>query len=59
MELLIKNGIVIDGSGSPAEQMDVLIEDGKIIRVASNIESSSARVIDAKGKYSFQPSFLR
>ncbi|TFG25298.1 MAG: hypothetical protein EU533_01295 [Promethearchaeota archaeon] len=57
MELLIKNGTVVDGSGSPAEKMDVLIKDGKIKQVSSNIESTTGKIIDAKGKY-VSPGFI-
>ena len=51
MELLIKDGKVIDGSGSPAQKLDILIKDGKILKIAPEIESSSSKIIDAGGRY--------
>lgn len=51
-ELLIKGGHVIDAKNNIDGPMDVAINDGKIIRVASNISANSAeRVVDAGGLY--------
>jgi N-acyl-D-amino-acid deacylase len=57
MELLIKDGKVIDGSGALTKKLDILIKDGKIIKMAPEIESSSSKIIDAKGKY-ISPGFI-
>ena len=52
MEILIKKGIVVNADSS--EKADVLILDGKITRIESNIESLSPNeVIDAEGCYIF------
>ena len=48
-DLLIKNGLVVDGSGLPAYEGDVGIAGGKIIELG-RLGSKAARVIDAKGK---------
>jgi N-acyl-D-aspartate/D-glutamate deacylase len=32
-DLLLKNGIVIDGSGKPRYRADVAIQDGKIVAI--------------------------
>ena len=48
-DLIIKNGLVIDGTGSPGFHSDVAILNGKIARVARNIKSESKEVIDATG----------
>jgi N-acyl-D-aspartate/D-glutamate deacylase len=51
-DLLIRNGTLIDGTGAPGRQADVLILGDRIARVGSiDAESVSAeRVIDATGK---------
>ena len=47
MHLLIKNGLLIDGTGAPAKKSDVLIENGKIVQIKENIESRADKEIDA------------
>ncbi len=47
---LIKHGMIYDGSGTPGFEGDILIEDGKIVKIAPNIEADGARIIDASGK---------
>lgn len=47
-DLIIKNGKVIDGTGSPSFFADVAIQDGKIARIAKNL-SGAKKEIDAKG----------
>lgn len=49
-DFLIKNGTVIDGSGSPKRQADVAIRDGKIVAVGNLTHAQSAVIIDATGK---------
>lgn len=48
-DLIIKNGTVIDGTGSPSYICDIAITDGKIVRIASDIADESKKIIDAKG----------
>ncbi len=50
MDILIKNAHVIDPANKINEESDILIEKGKISKVAKNIKTTSAKVIDAKGK---------
>ena len=48
--ILIKNGFVIDGTGSPWFKADVGVRDGKIVEICKNLPSSQAdRIIDANG----------
>ncbi|MBQ8813759.1 MAG: D-aminoacylase [Lachnospiraceae bacterium] len=47
-DLVIKNGRVIDGTGSPAYLADVAVKDGKIVRVGRGIEGGEQE-IDASG----------
>lgn len=50
--IVIKGGHVIDPKNNINELMDVAITDNKIVRVAKNIDASSAKqVVDAKGLY--------
>jgi N-acyl-D-amino-acid deacylase len=48
-DILIKGGMVMDGSGEPAVRADVLIESGRIKDVGLLPNGSAARVIDASG----------
>ena len=48
---LIKNGTrmsILDGS---EEQCDILVEDGRIARIARQIDPAGAEVLDAEGMY--------
>src|SRR6476469_6528463 len=47
MDVCIKGGTVIDGTGAPARRADVGIRDGRVVRVAERIDDASARTIDA------------
>ncbi|MGK0343803.1 MAG: N-acyl-D-aspartate/D-glutamate deacylase, partial [Candidatus Azotimanducaceae bacterium] len=49
-DLIIRHGNVYDGTGSPAQQVDVGVRGGKIVAVAEHIEGEAAREIDATGK---------
>jgi dihydroorotase len=50
--LVIKGGHVIDARNNIDEVMDIAVSDGKIARVAKNIDESKAtQVINAKGLY--------
>jgi dihydroorotase len=52
MNLLIKNGHVIDPANNVDEKLDVLVTDGKIARLGKpgSISANGAEVIDASGK---------
>jgi N-acyl-D-amino-acid deacylase len=47
-DLVIKNGIVIDGTGAPRRQADVAVAGGKIAEIG-RIGDGAAKVIDAAG----------
>lgn len=49
-DLIIRNGTVIDGSGSPGVIADVAIRDGLIAAIAPQIAASGSDEIDAAGK---------
>ena len=48
-DILIKNGLIVDGSGKPAYYGDVAIKDGKIAKIAPKIDQPAGEVIDATG----------
>ncbi len=49
MTTLLKNGIVIDYASRLNEKMDVLIKDGKIMKLEKQINESADQVIDCTG----------
>lgn len=49
-DLTIRNGTVVDGTGSTPRLADVAIADGKIAAVEPRITAASARTIDAEGR---------
>lgn len=51
MRILLKNGLVVDGTGSLGYVADVLINGEKIEKIAPNLESiPDARIIDASNR---------
>ncbi|MDR0339140.1 MAG: D-aminoacylase [Desulfovibrio sp.] len=57
MKTLIKNGIVIDGTGAPGQPGALALENGKIIGIGAIGESGFDEVIDAKG-HVIAPGFI-
>jgi len=49
-DLLIKNGTVIDGSGTAAFSADIAIKDGKIQRMEPSLKIECEKELDATGK---------
>lgn len=48
-DVLIKNGQIVDGSGSPAFYADLAVKDGKVAKIAPHIEEEAVEIIDAAG----------
>ncbi len=48
-DIVIRNGLVIDGTGSKAHPADVAVKDGKIAAVGK-IDGAAKHTIDAKGR---------
>src|SRR5579859_1605620 len=48
-DLIIKNGHIYDGTGSPWYEGDVAIKDGHIVAIGRLGDASAKRVIDAHG----------
>jgi len=58
-DILIHNGLVIDGDGGEPVRADVLIDDGRIVRVGPGLadDVEADRAIDAIGRY-VTPGFI-
>ena len=50
-DYLIKNGIVVDGTGQPGSKADVAVKGERIVRIAPVIDGEAAKTYDAAGKY--------
>ena len=50
-DLLIKNGLITDGTGADAYQADLAVADGKIAKIGDLKDAEAKQVIDAAGKY--------
>jgi N-acyl-D-amino-acid deacylase len=48
-DILIKGGLVIDGSGAPGEIGDVLVRDGRIAALGRSLSEGAEKVVDAEG----------
>ncbi|HEY5679012.1 MAG TPA: amidohydrolase family protein, partial [Pseudomonadales bacterium] len=50
-DLIIRNATIVDGTGAPRREGDVVVDDGTIVAVAAkgSAPASAARVIDAGG----------
>ena len=57
MKTLIQNGYVLDPESKREGKLDVLIEDGRIIKVAEQITDHADKVLDASGCY-VMPGFI-
>jgi len=57
LDVLIKNGWVVDGTGNPAYKADVAIQGDRIVAVKRGLEGEAKRVIDAAGK-TVTPGFI-
>jgi len=57
LDILIKNGVVVDGTGKPAFKADVGIAAGRIAVVAETVEQEAKRTIRAQG-LTLAPGFI-
>ncbi|MEH6517322.1 MAG: amidohydrolase family protein [Halioglobus sp.] len=49
-DILIRSGVVVDGSGSPGYTADVGIKDGKIVFIGQQPEGTAREIVDASGR---------
>ena len=48
-DILIKNGMVVDGTGSEAFLADIGVKDGRIVAIGQDLEAQGRQTIDAVG----------
>jgi N-acyl-D-aspartate/D-glutamate deacylase len=48
LDLLVRGGTVVDGTGAPARRADVAVRGGRVVAVG-DVEGSAERVLDADG----------
>ena len=56
-DLLIRGGLLIDGTGAPGRTGDVAINDGRISAIGENLPGEAAKVIDARS-LAIAPGFI-
>ncbi|MFB4167332.1 amidohydrolase family protein [Virgibacillus sp. JSM 102003] len=56
-DVVIRNGMVCDGTGNPWTQLDIAVKDNKIINMSKNIKESARITIDASDKV-VSPGFI-
>jgi len=49
-DLVIRNGRIVDGTGSPWYRSDLAVRGDVIVRMARRIDAPAARIVDAAGK---------
>lgn len=49
IDILIINGLILDGTGKEPYYGDIAIRDGRIIKIEKNIQGEASEVIDAAG----------
>ena len=54
-DILIRNGRVLDGTGSPWYRADIAIRGDAIVRIAKSIEEPAVRALGKRVKESFDP----
>ena len=51
MKILLKNGTIIDYASNTNEKLDILVEDGKIIKIGKEIVETADKVLDCTKLY--------
>jgi N-acyl-D-aspartate/D-glutamate deacylase len=49
LDLIVRGGSVVDGTGAPARTADVAVKDGVVVEVGNLDASSATRIVDADG----------
>jgi N-acyl-D-amino-acid deacylase len=56
-DYILRGGIVVDGTGSPAIEADVAIKDGKIAKIQRDIKEPAKEILDVTG-LAVSPGFI-
>src|SRR5215510_11681298 len=56
-DLVLRNGRIVDGTGSPWYKGDIAVRGDTIVRIAPSITESASRVIDTRGQV-ITPGFI-
>jgi N-acyl-D-aspartate/D-glutamate deacylase len=56
-DFIIRNAMVLDGSGAAATRADVSIADGRVIAVGTSLEGAADNIVDARG-LTLAPGFI-
>ena len=57
LDILIKNSVIVDGTGKSAFKADLGVVQGRIAMVAESVEQEAARTIEAQGLH-LSPGFI-
>src|SRR6185437_10073957 len=57
MDLLLRNADVYDGTGAPAQSVDVAVTGGRISAIETRIDGAAAEIIDLTG-LALAPGFI-
>jgi N-acyl-D-amino-acid deacylase len=56
-DLVLRNGLIVDGSGAPSYRGDVAIRGDEVVRIAPSITDPATRIIDVGGE-AIAPGFI-
>jgi len=56
-DIIIRGGLILDGTGAPGIEGDVAVSDGRITRMGNLKGCAAARELDARG-YAVAPGFI-
>src|SRR4051812_47081774 len=48
LDLVVRGGLVVDGTGAPARRADIAVRDGRIVEIG-DVSDNATRTIDANG----------
>ena len=51
VDLIIRSGHILDGTGAPARKGDIAVQEGKIVEIMDSIDMHAEREWNAAGKY--------
>ncbi|GAA0181497.1 D-aminoacylase [Clostridium sediminicola] len=57
LDIIIKNGKIVDGTGDDSYRGDLGIKNGKVLKIQSNIDEQASEIIDADG-FVVSPGFI-